>query len=96
MIDDKNLFILGYFEVFYNFDDEVEERFFNLFKTKIGIGYRLNIKWRFSAGVIFQDTRENFIGPVNRPTDYNTNFAYEWRVSYVLKSKNYNQKKSPD
>ncbi len=94
MSDDKNLFVFAYVEWFYNFEDDVRERFFNLFKSKIGIGYRLNLNWHFSAGVIYQNTRENTAGPVQFPTDYKTNLAYEWRVTYVLQSTEYKLKKA--
>jgi len=82
----KNLFLYGYFEVFLNFDDDVRERFFNLFKYKLGLGYRLNDNWIFSIGGIYQDAQNNVPTPVQLPTNIITNYIFEWAIGYVIHS----------
>ncbi len=87
MVEDKNLYLFGYFEAFYNFGQEVRERFFNQFKYKIGFGYRLSYSWRFDIGVIYQDATNNIVGPVQLPVIINTNYVLEWGILYVIPPK---------
>ena len=87
MIADKNLFLLSYVEFFYNFEDNTRERFFNLFKAKLGLGYRFNFPWRIDIGAVYQNTRQNVDEPTNLPTNYNSDFVFEWRVTYFLSKK---------
>lgn len=87
MVENNNLYLLGYFEVFYNFDDEVQERFFDLWKYKIGLGYRLSYKWRFDLGFVFQDSRNTIEQPVNLPTNIITNYVIEWGIAFIIPEK---------
>ncbi len=82
----NNLFAFGYFEAFYNFGQEVRERFFNQFKYKFGIGYRLNTSWGFNLGIIYQDAKDNVIEPSNLPTNLITNYILDWGIVYVITS----------
>lgn len=83
----NNLFLFSYFELFYNFDDDVRERFFNFFKVKLGAGYRFTIPLGVDLGVIYQETEEKAGVPTNLPVNYETNFIFEWRVIYFIGSK---------
>ena len=84
MTDDGSLFLFGYFELFYNFGMEVRERFFNQFKYKLGLGYRLNNSWRFNLGVIYQDAVDKLGDPVQLPTEINTIYIFEWGMVYII------------
>ena len=84
MADNGNLFLFGYFELFYNFGMEVRERFFNQFKYKLGLGYRLNDAWRFNMGVIYQDAVDNVIEPTQIPVEIDTRYIFEWGIIYVI------------
>lgn len=90
MVENKNLFLYSYFEMFYNFGEEVQERFFDLFKYKIGFGYRLSYNWRFDFGFVFQDSRNTVMQPVILPTNIITNYIFEWGLIYVIPPKNTN------
>lgn len=85
MISSKNLFVFGYFEAFYNFDKEVEERFFTQFKYKIGFGYRLSPIWIFDIGVIYQDAANNIVDVEHFPTILTTNYVLDWGVAYIIR-----------
>jgi hypothetical protein len=84
MVENNNLFLFSYFEVFYSFEEEVQERFFDLFKYKIGLGYRHSYSWRFDLGFVFQDSRNTIEQPVNLPTNIITSYVIEWGVIYVI------------
>ena len=84
MNDNDNLFVFAYFEVFYNFGQEVRERFFNQFKYKLGLGYRLSSRWNFDLGVIYQDSKNTIIEPVNPSTNLITNYIVEWGITYII------------
>ena len=83
MISDKNLFLLSYFEAFYNFND-VRERFFNALKYKLGLGYRLSYNWRFDLGLLYQGAKDNTGEPVHPITKIDTYFVLEWGVGYII------------
>ena len=87
MIANKTLFLFGYFEAFYNFENEVKERFFNQFKYKLGLGYRHSYYWHFTIGAIYQDARNNIEGPSQLPVIVNTDWIFEWAVIYVFPPK---------
>lgn len=87
LINENNLFIFGYFEAFFNFGQEVRERFFTQFKYKLGFGYRFNFHWGIDLGVIYQDATNNVIDPVQFPTTLITNYILEWGVRFVIGSK---------
>lgn len=84
MNDNNNLFVFAYFEVFYNFGQEVRERFFNQFKYKLGLGYRLSSRWNFGLGVIYQDSKTTVIEPVNPTANLVTNYVIEWGINYII------------
>ena len=84
MNDNNNLFVFAYFEVFYNFGQEARERFFNQFKYKLGLGYRLSSRWNFDLGVIYQDSKITVIEPVNPTTNTITNYIIEWGITYII------------
>jgi hypothetical protein len=86
-IDKNNLFVFGYFEAFFNFGEEVEERFFNHFKYKLGFGYRLNYRWGFDLGVMIQDSKDNIVEPSHQPSNLITNYILEWGVRIIIGSK---------
>ena len=81
---DKNLFLFAHGEIFYNFEANTRERFYNLFKVKLGLGYRLNYHWRFTTGVIYQDSELNIGQPTNLPTNVVTDLIFEWRMLYFI------------
>lgn len=87
MSDYKNLVLFGYFEAFFNFGEEVRERFFNQFKYKVGFSYRLSDKWNFDAGFIYQDAVNKALEPSQLPTNVITNYIFEWGVAYIIPSK---------
>jgi hypothetical protein len=87
MNSNKNLFLFGFGELYYNFDNATRERFYNLLRMKLGIGYRLNLPWRFTAGVIYQNTQSN-IGEIGDfTTNVITNLIIEWQVLYFIPTK---------
>ena len=86
----NNLFVFGYFEAFFNFGQEVRERFFNQFKYKLGLGYRLNDSWNFNLGFIYQDAKGNVILPSQLPTNLITNYVIEWGIVFLIASKKSN------
>jgi len=87
MISDKNLFLFGYFEAFFNFGQEIRERFFNQFKYKIGFVYRLSYTWRFDIGLIYQDANSTAIIPIQPTRNEITYFIFEWGVAYIIPAK---------
>ena len=89
----NNLFVFAYFEVFYNFEKEVQERFFDLFKYKIGLGYRLDKNWRFDLGFVNQDSRNTIEIPSQLPSDVITRYVIEWSIAYTIPSKHREQNK---
>lgn len=84
----NNLFVFGYFEGFLNFGQEVRERFFSLFKYKLGLGYRINENWGVNLGLIYQDSRDNTVEPSQLPTNLITNYVVEWGIGYTIGPKN--------
>lgn len=87
MLDDNNLFLFGSFEAFFNLGQEVRERFFNQFKYKIGLGYRLSYPWRFDIGVIYQDSKNTTGEPINPTANIITKYILEWGVAYIIPPK---------
>lgn len=87
MDSDKNLYLFGYFEAFYNFETEVRERFFNQFKYKLGLGYRLSYPWRFDLGLIYQDAKNTTGEPTPYDSNIITKFIAELGVAYIIGSK---------
>ena len=85
LVSDRNLMLFGYFEVFYNFNQEVRERFFNQFKYKVGFAYRHNTSWVVNLGLIYQDARDNIDEPVQIPVTVNTSWIFEWGIAYLIK-----------
>lgn len=83
----KNLFLFAHFEIYYNFEENIRERFYNIYRIKLGLGYRLSFPWRFSLGVLYQDSELNIGEPTNQPTNVITNYIFEWRVIYVIDAK---------
>ena len=81
---DKNLFLFGYFEAFFNFGQEIRERFFNQFKYKLGFGYRLSYHWRFDFGAIYQSAKNTTGEPVNPHLNIITKLVMEWSVAYII------------
>ena len=86
MVSDNNIYLLSYFEIFYNFND-VRERFFNALKYKLGLGYRLSYNWRFDIGVIYQDANDKLGKPESAITTLDTFFIMEWGVGYIIGNK---------
>ena len=83
-INKNRLFIYGYFEAFFNFGQEVRERFFNQFKYKLGLAYRINPHWGVDLGVIYQDAKDNVVTPSQLPTNLITNYVLDWGVVYII------------
>ena len=79
--------IMGYFEAFHNFDDQVVERFFTLYKFKLGLIYRINYRWRIDLGAIHQNTKNNVVEPVQIPTNIITNYILDWGIAYLIPPK---------
>jgi hypothetical protein len=84
----NNLFAFGYFEAFFNFRQEVRERFFTQFKYKLGLGYRINNRWGIDLGVIYQNATNNVKVPTQSPTNLITNYIFEWGFRYVIGTNN--------
>lgn len=84
MSDVNNLVLFGYFEAFFNFGQEVRERFFNQFKYKLGFSYRISSRWNADAGIIYQDALNNIKEPTQLPTNIITNYVFEWGVAYII------------
>lgn len=80
----NNLVLFSYFEAFFNFGEEVRERFFNQFKYKLGLAYRFNSSWGIDLGVIYQDAKNNVKVPVQAPTNLITYLVIEWGVVFVI------------
>lgn len=87
MNGDNNFFVFAYFEAFYNFGEEVRERFFNQFKYKLGLGYRLSSSWSFDIGMIYQDSKETIVEAGQLPTNMITNYIFEWGVVYSISTR---------
>ena len=85
--EDNNLSVYGYFEPFYNFDDDVNERFFTQLKIKVGFVYRFSFKWRIDIGLLYQDTQNNVEAPSALPTNIITNYILDWGIVYIFPSK---------
>jgi hypothetical protein len=84
MVADRNLILYGYFEAFYNFNQEVRERFFNQFKYKMGFAYRHSFRWRFDLGFMYQDAAQNVDIPTTLPRNEITNWVFDWTVAYII------------
>ncbi len=91
-INRNRLILYGYFEAFFSIGQEVRERFFNLFKYKMGLAYRLNDNWGFDLGIIYQDARNNVVLPAQAPTNLITKYIINWGIVYVITSKKNDQK----
>lgn len=83
-INTNRLFIFGYFEAFFNFGQEVRERFFDQFKYKLGLAYRISPYWGVNLGVIYQDAKDNVTTPSQLPTNLITNYVIDWGVVYII------------
>lgn len=92
----NNLFVFGYFEAFLNLGQEVRERFFNLFKYKIGLAYKINEHWGVNLGLIYQDSRDNVLEPTNLPATFITNYVVEWGIVYTIGPKQKLKNEKPD
>lgn len=79
-----NLFVFGYFEAFFNFGQEVRERFFTQFKYKLGLGYRINSQWGIDLGVLYQNANNNIDEPAKLPTNLITNYIIEWGIRFMI------------
>lgn len=84
ILDNNTLILFAYFEVFHNFNEEIEERYFSSFKYKIGLKYRFLDRWRIDAGVLFNHSRNTIEEPTLSQTNVVTNFILEWGVTYVF------------
>ena len=87
ILDDRNVYLFAYFEAFFNFGQEVRERFFNQFKYKIGFAYRHNFSWRVNIGVIYQDAINNVEQPAQLPVTVNTRWVLDWGIVYIIPAK---------
>ncbi|MCF6341903.1 MAG: DUF2490 domain-containing protein [Bacteroidales bacterium] len=85
------LLVFAYFEAFFNFGQEVRERFFNQFKYKLGLAYRLNESWGLNLGFIYQDAKTTVVLPAQAPTNLITKYVFEWGLVYIIGS---NKKKN--
>ncbi|MBS1975924.1 MAG: DUF2490 domain-containing protein [Bacteroidetes bacterium] len=56
--ENKQLYAITDVEGFFVMDKNVGERFANIFKTRLGLGYRLNYQYRFQFIYAFQQSRE--------------------------------------
>lgn len=88
ILDDHTLSLFSYFEAFYNFEKDIEERYFTLFKYKFGLAYRFSPQWQLALGTLFEQARNTIVGPTIFPTDVATNFIFEWGLSYSIKNDN--------
>jgi hypothetical protein len=84
MLDDRNLVFYGTFEAFFNFGQEVRERFFNQFKYKFGLNYRHSFNWRIDVGAMYQDATQNVSIPSTLPRNEITNWVFEWTLAYII------------
>ena len=81
---DGSIVLYGYLEVFHNFEESTEERFFKSTKVKAGGAYRLSYHWRFDLGLIYLDATNTIQEPSNFPSNIITNFIADVGVYYVL------------
>lgn len=58
--DNKNLYALTDFEIFYNLGEEPQERYLYRYRWRIGLGYRFNNKWRIQGLYMLQESRNSF------------------------------------
>ena len=84
VLNDRNIFLLGYFEAFANLGEDVKERFVNQFKYKLGFAYRHNFSWRVNIGVIYQDSRDNIDQPAQLPYTIVTSWIFDWALVYII------------
>lgn len=56
---DKMLYCLGDVELFSTVDKDVQERYANRFRIRVGAGYRMSYNWRFEAIYMLQESRNN-------------------------------------
>ena len=84
ILENNSLLFFAYFEAFHNFNEEIEERYFTLFKYKMGFKYRFSSQWRIDIGVLFDNTRNTIIEPAQSPTNVVTNFILEWGVTFAI------------
>ena len=87
LAEDNNLSIYGYIEPFYNFENNVTERFFTQLKFKVGFIYRFSFKWRLDVGLLYQDTKNNSGEISISPTNIITNYIFDWGIVYIFPSK---------
>ncbi len=75
--EDKQLFAILDTEAFLVMDQNVKERFANLVKARIGLGYRLNYTYRFNIIYQVQQSRQT----VDQPFDSQDNIL---RIRFVM------------
>jgi hypothetical protein len=72
----------GMFDIeFLFYNNNINERFANKNRTRMGLGYRLNECWRFEGIVMWQQSRDN----IGEPFDQN-DFIFRLRVRYNFPS----------
>lgn len=81
---DGSVVLYSYLEVFHNFEESTEERFFKSTKVKTGMAYRLSYHWRFDLGLIYLDATNTIREPSNLPSNIITNFIMDVGVYYIL------------
>ncbi len=81
----KNFLVFSFLEAFHNFDENTVERYFKLFKVKLGIAYIIDDHWFADAGVLYLDSENNAAEPSQLPTVYDTNYILELGIGYRLK-----------
>lgn len=62
LFTDKLWYLLGDYEEFFVLDQQVEERFANRRRARIGVGYRLSYKHRFDLSYTWQSSRNEIEG----------------------------------
>lgn len=59
--ENNQLYLIADAEWFITVDKDVDERFANQFRARLGLGYRLDARWRFE-GIYMQQQSKNKIG----------------------------------
>ncbi len=67
--DEGTLYLKADFEIFIPLSDDVDERFTSKRRTRMGLGYRHDAKWRFEALYIRDGTRDNSGEPFDTSTN---------------------------
>ena len=76
--EDNNLYGKIFTEGFYNFDNEIRERFQSTFRQYIGLGYRYNYSYRLELDYVYQTSRDSIEdeNPDNISNVVNLTFKY--------------------